>query len=133
MSIKNILVAYNGLPGSEAALSGAVLMQQYFDAHITGLFAHGNPFLSRQMNRTWMPRKVQEAIMEAADSPTPMCSKSSTTSARMCRRTSCTGSTAADRSSGRWRAMRGCSFWPGERVLFSGMGRIGVRRRYYLS
>jgi nucleotide-binding universal stress UspA family protein len=70
MSIKNILVAYNGLPGSEAALSGAVLMQQYFDAHITGLFAHGNPFLSRQMNRTWMPRKVQEAIMEAADSPT---------------------------------------------------------------
>ena len=41
MAIKNILVAYNGLPGSEAALSGAVLMQQYFDAHLTGLFAHG--------------------------------------------------------------------------------------------
>lgn len=70
MSIKNILVAYNGLPGSEAALSGAVLMQQYFNAHVTGLFAHGNPFLSRQINRTWMPRKVQDAIMEAADSPT---------------------------------------------------------------
>jgi nucleotide-binding universal stress UspA family protein len=70
MSIKNILVAYNGLPGSGTALSGAVLMQQYFDAHVTGLFAHGNPFLSRQINRTWMPRRVQEAIMEAADSPT---------------------------------------------------------------
>lgn len=70
MSIKNILVAYNGLPGSEAALSGAVLMQKYFDAHLTGLFAHGNPFLSRQVNRTWIPRKVQEAILEAADSPT---------------------------------------------------------------
>lgn len=70
MSIKNILVAYNGLPGSEAALTGAVLMQKYFDAHLTGLFAHGNPFLSRQMKRTWMPRKVQEAIIEAADSPT---------------------------------------------------------------
>ncbi len=70
MSIKNILVAYNGLPGSEAALSGAVLMQQFFDAHVTGLFAHGNPFLSRQISRAWMPRKVQDAIMEAADSPT---------------------------------------------------------------
>lgn len=70
MSIKNLLVAYNGLPGSEAALSGAVLMQQYFDAHVTGLFAHGNPFLSRQINRTWMPRKVQEAILEASESPT---------------------------------------------------------------
>jgi nucleotide-binding universal stress UspA family protein len=70
MSIKNILVAYNGLPGSESALSGAVLMQQFFDAHVTGLFAHGNPFLSRQISRAWMPRKVQEAIIEAADSPT---------------------------------------------------------------
>jgi len=70
MSIKNILVAYNGLPGSEAALSGGVLMQRHFDAHLTGLFAHGNPFLSRQINQTWMPRKVQEAIVQAADSPT---------------------------------------------------------------
>jgi nucleotide-binding universal stress UspA family protein len=70
MSIKNILVAYNGMPGSDAALTGAVLMQKYFDAHLTGLFAHGNPLLSRQMKRTWMPRKVHEAIVEAADSPT---------------------------------------------------------------
>lgn len=70
MSIKNILVAYNGLPGSEAALSGAVLMQQFFDAHVTGLFAHGNPFLSRQINKAWMPKRVQEAIIEASDSPT---------------------------------------------------------------
>lgn len=70
MSIKNILVAYNGLPGSVAALSGAVVMQKYFDAHLTGLFAHGNPFLSRQIKRTWLPQKVQTAIIEAADSPT---------------------------------------------------------------
>lgn len=70
MSIKNILVAYNGLPGSEAALSGAVLMQKYFDAHLTGLFAHGNPVLSRQTKQTWMPRKVQDAIIESADGPT---------------------------------------------------------------
>ncbi len=68
MTIKNILVAYNGLPGSDAALAGAVQMQQFYGAHLTGLFAHGNPFLSRQM-KPWMPRKVQDAIMEVADSP----------------------------------------------------------------
>lgn len=68
MSIKNILVAYNGLPGSDAALRGAVLMQQFYGAHLTGLFAHGNPFLSRQM-KPWMPKKVQEAILQSAESP----------------------------------------------------------------
>ncbi|PUB14958.1 universal stress protein [Yoonia sediminilitoris] len=68
MTIKNILVAYNGLPGSNTALRGAVLMQQYYDAHLTGLFAHGNPVLSRQM-KPWMPKKIQEAIMSVADSP----------------------------------------------------------------
>jgi nucleotide-binding universal stress UspA family protein len=68
MTIKNILVAYNGLPGSGAALRGAVLMQQYYGAHLTGLFAHGNPFLSRQM-KPWMPKKIQAAIMEVSESP----------------------------------------------------------------
>ena len=38
-------------------------------AHLTGLFAHGNPFLSRQM-KPWMPQKVQAALLEVADSPT---------------------------------------------------------------
>lgn len=68
MTIKNILVAYNGLPGSNTALRGAVLMQQYYGAHLTGLFAHGNPFLSRQM-KPWMPKKIQDAIIEVAESP----------------------------------------------------------------
>ena len=63
MSIKNILVAYNGLPGSGAALHGAVKMQQYYDAHLTGLFAHGGSNLSSQI-KPWMPQKVKDAIME---------------------------------------------------------------------
>ncbi len=66
MSIKNILVAYNGLPGSGAALHGAVKMQAFFDAHLTGLFAHGSSNLSHQI-KPWMPKKVQEAILEVAD------------------------------------------------------------------
>ncbi len=67
MSIKNILVAYNGLPGSEAALHGAVAMQQYYDAHLTGLYAHGGSQVSSQM-KPWMPQKVRNAIMEVEDS-----------------------------------------------------------------
>ena len=63
MSIKNILVAYNGLPGSGAALHGAIEMQQFYDAHLTGLFAHGGSQLSSQI-KPWMPQKVRDAIME---------------------------------------------------------------------
>ena len=63
MSIKNILVAYNGLPGSGAALHGAVRMQQYFNAHLTGLYAHGGSQLSSQI-KPWMPQRVKDAIME---------------------------------------------------------------------
>lgn len=66
MSIKNILVAYNGMPGSEAALAGAVLMQQHYDAHLTGLFAHGGSSLSHQI-KPWMPKKIQNAIMEVEE------------------------------------------------------------------
>ena len=66
MTIKNILVAYNGLPGSEAALNGAVLMQQHYDAHLTGLFAHGGSSVSHQI-KPWMPKKVQAAILEVAE------------------------------------------------------------------
>lgn len=66
MSIKNILVAYNGLPGSGAALHGAVALQQHYGAHITGLFAHGGSTLTHQI-KPWMPKKVREAIMEVAD------------------------------------------------------------------
>jgi nucleotide-binding universal stress UspA family protein len=63
MSIKNILVAYNGLPGSGAALHGAVKMRAFYDAHLTGLFAHGGSQISSHI-KPWMPKKVQQAIME---------------------------------------------------------------------
>ncbi len=66
MSLKNILVAYNGLPGSGAALHGAVKMQQFYGAHLTGLFAHGSSSLKQQI-KPWMPRRVQDAILEVAD------------------------------------------------------------------
>ena len=66
MSLMNILVAYNGLLGSGAALHGAVKMQQFYGAHLTGLFAHGSSSLKQQI-KPWMPRRVQDAILEVAD------------------------------------------------------------------
>jgi len=66
MSITNLLVAYNGLPGSDAALSGALMMQRYFDAHLTGLFAHGGSSLAHQM-KPWMPQSIQNAILEVQE------------------------------------------------------------------
>ncbi|WP_227268664.1 universal stress protein [Roseobacter weihaiensis] len=75
MSIKNILVAYNGLPGSGAALHGAVKMQQYYDAHLTGLFAHGGSTLSGQI-KPWMPQKVRDAIMDVENQPNEEIAKS---------------------------------------------------------
>ncbi len=43
MSIKNILVAYNGSKGAEQALAFACLMAQKFDADLTGILTHGLP------------------------------------------------------------------------------------------
>ena len=63
MSIKNILVAYNGLPGADAALQGAVMMQNHYDAHLTGLFAYGSSSLAGRI-QPWMPQKVQDALLD---------------------------------------------------------------------
>lgn len=63
MAIRNLLVACNGLAASDAALSGARLMQRHYDAHLTGLFAHGGSSLSQHM-KPWMPPKVKEALRE---------------------------------------------------------------------
>lgn len=43
MSIKNILVAYNGTKSSECALNVAILMAKKYDAHLTGVLTHGLP------------------------------------------------------------------------------------------
>lgn len=63
MSITNILVAYNGLPASEAALAGAVRLRDHYGAHLTGLYAHGGSRLSHHI-KPWMPEKVKSALME---------------------------------------------------------------------
>lgn len=43
MTIKNILIAYNGTSGAEKALSLGCLIARKYDAHLTGLLTHGLP------------------------------------------------------------------------------------------
>ncbi|MEL6681775.1 MAG: universal stress protein [Pseudomonadota bacterium] len=71
MSIRNILVAYNGLPSSDAALQGAIAMQKQYDAHLTGLFAYGDSNLATRI-QPWMPQKVRDALLETDDQSNQM-------------------------------------------------------------
>lgn len=66
MSITNLLVAYNGLPSSDAALAGALSMRSYFGAHLTGLLAHGGSQVSRRL-QPWMPERVRSSLQEIED------------------------------------------------------------------
>lgn len=43
MAIKNILVAYNGSESSDDAVRLGLLMAKKYDAHLTGVLAHGMP------------------------------------------------------------------------------------------
>ena len=63
MSIKNILVAYNGTQSSDAALGMALLMGRKYDAHVTGILAHGVPqFLAG--TSVWMSATTAKQINE---------------------------------------------------------------------
>ncbi|MEX3009629.1 universal stress protein [Hoeflea sp. TYP-13] len=62
MAVRNILVAYNGTPSSDAALSAAAFMGNKYDAHVTGLMAT----VSRIdiVGRPWLPDAIQKTILD---------------------------------------------------------------------
>lgn len=61
MTIKNILVAFNGTPSSIAALSTAMLMHGKHGCHVTGLLVHAGQREMLSAN-AWVPSNVREAI-----------------------------------------------------------------------
>ncbi|MDV7145613.1 universal stress protein [Tropicimonas sp. TH_r6] len=64
MSIRNILVAFNGAPGAETALRYAAGIAQNGDTHVTALVAHsGHETVSSQA--PWVPVKAREIIAAA--------------------------------------------------------------------
>ena len=61
MSIKNLLVAYNGSESSDAAMRLAALMHRKYDAHVTGLLAHQSAQAKLQ-KETWIPNDLKETL-----------------------------------------------------------------------
>ncbi|MEM8740222.1 MAG: universal stress protein [Pseudomonadota bacterium] len=64
MSIKNILLSYNGSDASEAALKLARLMAQKYEAHLTGLLSYG-PQAIISSYAGYLPEGVVEQIAES--------------------------------------------------------------------
>ncbi len=64
MSIKNILVAYNGTKGAERALDVGRLMAQKYDAHLTGILTHGLPTVLYSYG-SHLPQSAMEQLEEA--------------------------------------------------------------------
>lgn len=63
MTIKNILLSYNGLPSSEAALRVALKMAEKYDAHLTGVLSHGPSRMSVALG-PWVTPDLLESIRE---------------------------------------------------------------------
>lgn len=61
MAIKNLLIAYNGGPASDAALTYAIAVSKKYDAHLTGVLAHGVSKVSRNIP-SWFSSDMQASI-----------------------------------------------------------------------
>ncbi|MEO0682749.1 MAG: universal stress protein [Pseudomonadota bacterium] len=64
MSIKNILVSYNALPSSQAALDLAALMARKYDAHLTGLLSWGPSRIAGALG-PWVTGDLLDGLREA--------------------------------------------------------------------
>ncbi len=63
MAIKNILIAYNGGEASDAALHLALQMARKYDAHLTGIVAHGASNVTRNIPK-WLSESMRSSITE---------------------------------------------------------------------
>lgn len=61
MTLKNLLIAFNGTESSEAALAAGLNMQQRYDAHLTGIFAHASQ-LDRLQTQDWIPTAMRNLL-----------------------------------------------------------------------
>ena len=61
MSVKNLLVPYNGSESSNAALRLAALMHKKHGAHVTGLLAHQSA-QARLEEETWIPADLKTTL-----------------------------------------------------------------------
>ncbi len=66
MSIRNILVVYNGDEASNNALATAILLHKRHEAHLTALFIHGSSQSSTQL-KPWTPQNIVDKVNEFED------------------------------------------------------------------
>ena len=66
MSIKNILVGYNGTDGAARAVRLAAALARRYDAHLTGVFAHTVPFTAMQME-AYLTQAALQIMTESAE------------------------------------------------------------------
>ncbi len=63
MTIKNILVSYNGMPSARSALGVALMMAEKYDAHLTGILSYGPSRMSVALG-PWVTPDLLESIQE---------------------------------------------------------------------
>ncbi|WP_120631510.1 universal stress protein [Ruegeria sp. EL01] len=66
MAIKNLLVAYNGGSASDSALHLALQMAHKYDAHLTGIVAHGASSVTKNIPN-WLSASMRSSIGEITE------------------------------------------------------------------
>ena len=64
MALKNILVSYNGSPQTQSALNTALILADRYNAHITGILAHGIPYMLYSYGGH-VPQSAMDQLLEA--------------------------------------------------------------------
>lgn len=66
MTFRNVLVAYNGGPGSRAALEFAIWLVNHHDAHLTGILAHGASQFTQKIP-AWLTRSLKSSLTDIVE------------------------------------------------------------------
>lgn len=74
MSMKNILVHYNGTEGATRAVRLAAAMARRYDAHLTGILAHAAPYSLVQME-AYMTQATIAVMQDTARETEEQCAK----------------------------------------------------------
>ncbi len=67
MTLKNMLLALDGAPPSEAALKAAVAMQTAYDAHLTGFVAQAGILRQSMAENTWLPSAIASTLRRSTE------------------------------------------------------------------
>ncbi len=66
MAVRNLLVAYNGGDASNSALHLALRMAKKYDAHLTGIVAHGASSVTKNIPN-WLSASIRASISEITE------------------------------------------------------------------